>query len=156
MLSLLTLPFRLRYMESNSFCRELISCRSSWLCFQLMFAANCFSFGGGIFEIMRIAAHAETYHIMFAPHNPNDPVATAASMQVAAAAHNFAILEFWSGVLNRTDIFDLNLEITDGYFKVPTKTGLGIEIHEELLAGDAVFPRYTELSRIFLLYFTFW
>lgn len=44
------------------------------------------------------------------------------------------MLEFWSGVLNRTDIFDLDLEITDGCFKVPTKPGLGIEIHEELLA----------------------
>jgi len=89
---------------------------------------------GGISEIMRIASHAETYHIMFAPHNPNGPIATAASMQVSAAAHNFALLEFWSGVLNRTDIFDLDLEITDGCFKVPTKPGLGIEIHEELLA----------------------
>ena len=89
---------------------------------------------GGISEIMRIASHAETYHIMFAPHNPNGPIATAASMQVSAAAHNFALLEFWSGVLNRTDNFDLDLEITDGCFKVPTKPGLGIEIHEELLA----------------------
>ena len=44
------------------------------------------------------------------------------------------MLEFWSGVLNRTDIFDLDLEITDGCFKVPVKPGLGIEIREELLA----------------------
>ena len=28
----------------------------------------------------------------------------------------------------------MDLEITDGCFKVPTKPGLGIEIHEELLA----------------------
>lgn len=87
---------------------------------------------GGISEIKRIAAYAETYHIMFAPHNPNGPVATAASMQVAAAMHNFAILEFWSGVYNRTDLFDLDLTVTDGYFNLPTKPGLGIEIHEEL------------------------
>ncbi len=85
---------------------------------------------GGITEIRRMAAYAETYHIKFAPHNPNGPVATAASIAVAAATQNFSILEFHAGVYNRSDIYDFDLTARDGYFSLPERPGLGIELDE--------------------------
>lgn len=88
---------------------------------------------GGISEIRRIASYAETYHIGFAPHNPNGPLATAASIQVALSTQNFAILEFSSLIYRFEDIFSLDLKPVDGYFKAPTAPGLGIEIDESKL-----------------------
>src|SRR5947209_981070 len=49
---------------------------------------------GGISEVRRISAAAETYHITVAPHNPYGPVSTAACVQLAAAIPNFLILEY--------------------------------------------------------------
>lgn len=88
---------------------------------------------GGISEIRKIAYMAEPYLIKFAPHSPNGPVATAASMQVAAAMQNFDILEFAQTVYLRPEIYDIDLKPVDGYFKIPTKPGLGIELDEEAM-----------------------
>jgi galactonate dehydratase len=89
---------------------------------------------GGISEIRKIGFMAEPYLIRFAPHNPNGPVATAASIQVCAAAQNFDILEFAQTVYTRKDIFEMDLNPTDGYFALPTKPGLGIEMDESAFA----------------------
>ena len=48
---------------------------------------------GGISELRRIAAFAEIYGILLAPHNPKGPVATSASAHVCATIPNFLILE---------------------------------------------------------------
>ena len=48
---------------------------------------------GGFTEVRKIAAMAESAYIRIAPHNPNGPVATMASVQLAAAIPNFLILE---------------------------------------------------------------
>ncbi|GHU94633.1 galactonate dehydratase [Spirochaetia bacterium] len=89
---------------------------------------------GGITEIRKIAAMVEPYHIKFAPHNPNGPVATAASLQVCAATQNFDILEFASGnVYSRRDIYNIPLQAKDGYFPLPTGPGLGIDLDEKAL-----------------------
>jgi galactonate dehydratase len=89
---------------------------------------------GGISEIRKIGYMAEPYMIKFAPHSPNGPVATAASIQVAAAVQNFDILEFAQTVYLCPDIYDIDLKPVDGYFKIPTKPGLGIELDEEAFA----------------------
>jgi galactonate dehydratase len=91
---------------------------------------------GGITEIRKIAALIEPYHIRLAPHNPNGPVATAASLQVCASAQNFDILEFASGsVYARLDIVKgISFKPVDGYFELPKGPGLGIELDEEALA----------------------
>ena len=49
---------------------------------------------GGISELRKIAALAEACYVKIAPHNPNGPVATMASVHLAAAIPNFLILEF--------------------------------------------------------------
>ena len=86
---------------------------------------------GGISELRRIASHAETHNIQFAPHNPLGPVATAATIHVAAATPNFAVLEHArrSPYFERALAKPLTLE--DGHFELPTGPGLGIELDDE-------------------------
>lgn len=90
------------------------------------------SHAGGIMELKKIAAEAESRYIPFAPHNPSGPVANAATLQLAATCPNFEILEImYSDVTWRKDITDEKLEYQDGYIKIPDRPGLGIEINEE-------------------------
>ncbi len=90
------------------------------------------SHAGGISELKKIAAEAETHYIPFAPHNPSGPVANAATLQLAAACPNFCILEImYSDVDWRKDVTNEKLEYKDGYITIPDKPGLGIEINEE-------------------------
>ena len=90
------------------------------------------SHAGGIMELKKIAAEAESRYIPFAPHNPSGPVANAATLQLAASCPNFCILEImYSDVVYRKDITTESLEYKDGFMKIPDKPGLGIEINEE-------------------------
>lgn len=90
------------------------------------------SHAGGIMELKKIAAVAESYYIPFAPHNPSGPVANAATLQLAACCPNFEILEImYSDVDYRKDITNESLEYKDGYITIPDRPGLGIEINEE-------------------------
>lgn len=89
------------------------------------------SHAGGISELKKIAAEAESRYIAFAPHNPSGPVANAATLQLAACCQNFSILEImYSDVDYRKDVTNEALEYEDGYIKIPDKPGLGIEIDE--------------------------
>lgn len=90
------------------------------------------SHAGGIMELKKIAAEAESRYIPFAPHNPSGPVANAATLQLAASCPNFCILEImYSDVEYRKDITTESLEYKDGFMKIPDRPGLGIEINEE-------------------------
>ena len=90
------------------------------------------SHAGGISELKKIAAEAESRYIPFAPHNPSGPVANAATLQLAASCPNFSILEImYSDVDYRCDITNEQLVYHDGFIKIPDKAGLGIEIHEK-------------------------
>ena len=90
------------------------------------------SHAGGIMELKKIAAEAESRYIPFAPHNPSGPVANAATLQLAATCPNFCILEImYSDVEWRKDVVNESLEYKDGYITIPDKPGLGIEINEE-------------------------
>ena len=90
------------------------------------------SHAGGIMELKKIAATAESEYIAFAPHNPSGPVANAATLQLAACCPNFCILEImYSDVAYRKDITDEQLEYSDGRIKIGDKPGLGVELNEE-------------------------
>ncbi|KAG4425539.1 hypothetical protein IFR04_001236 [Cadophora malorum] len=94
---------------------------------------------GGISEIRRIAALAETYDVAIAPHCPLGPIALAANVQVAATAANFVIQEMSLGIHYNAGSQDLtsythNPEVWNvegGYIKLMQGPGLGIEIDEE-------------------------
>ncbi len=101
------------------------------------------SHAGGILELKKIAAVADTYYIPFAPHNPSGPVANAATLQVAACCPNFTILEImYSDVPWRKDVTNESLEYKDGYITIPDKPGIGIEINEEACLQHPYEPHY--------------
>ena len=90
------------------------------------------SHAGGIMELKKIAAIAESNYIPFAPHNPSGPVANAATLQLAACCPNFCILEImYSDVDYRKFVTDERLVYENGRIIIGDKPGLGIELNEE-------------------------
>ncbi|MBF9015195.1 MULTISPECIES: galactonate dehydratase [unclassified Oceanispirochaeta] len=111
------------------------------------------SHAGGILEVRKIAAMAETYYCKVAPHNPLGPVSLAANIQLAACTPNFLIAEHF-GMKEEWDLgegyLEIPFEVEDGYIKLTDRPGLGITVNEEMLqerafSGDWDSPRlYTE------------
>ncbi|SNT08873.1 galactonate dehydratase [Asanoa hainanensis] len=97
------------------------------------------SHAGGISEVRRIAALAETYGALFAPHCPLGPIALAASLQVAFATPNFLIQEQSMGIhyhRGGADLLDYvadpePLRIVAGHIARWDAPGLGITIDEQ-------------------------
>jgi galactonate dehydratase len=88
---------------------------------------------GGLSEARRIAAMAEAYRVALAPHNPQGPVSTAASLEFGFATPSYIICEsVHNDVPWRSDV------VSEGFFVEPkgrvvrpnTRPGLGIEINE--------------------------
>ena len=90
---------------------------------------------GGILELKKIAAIAETYGATVAPHNCSGPVATAATLQLVACTRNFLIQEIFPYEKGWHDLVYEAPEkkIKNGYIEVPRKPGLGIELNEEAI-----------------------
>jgi galactonate dehydratase len=84
---------------------------------------------GGFTAGRAIAAVAAAAQIGLAPHNPMGPVASVVGLHFAVATPNFVILEQLS---DRFDFFgqvaDTPIQMTDGYWAVPDRPGLGVEI----------------------------
>jgi galactonate dehydratase len=95
---------------------------------------------GGILELRKIAALAETYYVKVAPHNPNGPVATAASVQLAATIPNFVILELALSQPQRDLVQREGLVVTNGYIELSRRPGLGIELDHEVIAAHPYAP----------------
>ena len=96
------------------------------------------SHAGGISEVLRIAAMAEAYDVALAPHCPLGPIALASCLQVDAVAYNALIQEQSLGIHynEAADLLDYLadpsvFDYEDGFVKVPTAPGLGIELDEE-------------------------
>lgn len=97
---------------------------------------------GGLTEVKRIAAMADTHYIAVAPHNPGGPIVTLASIHLAAAIPNFLILEqmeFEQGL--RAELCDEAPLLVDGHFQLPTRPGLGTEMNAEALRARAFQPQ---------------
>ena len=89
---------------------------------------------GGILELKKIAAMAESYYVAIQPHNSNGPIATLASLQLDACVPNLAIQEFFYPYLDHyNEILTEPIEYADGYLKVPTGPGLGSDINEDAI-----------------------
>lgn len=94
---------------------------------------------GGISEVRRIAAQAETHGAALAPHCPLGPLALAASLQVDFACPNALIQEQSMGIhynSGSSELLDYVLDpsvfdFTDGYIHRPLGPGLGVEIDEQ-------------------------
>lgn len=98
------------------------------------------SHAGGITEVRKIAALAETFDVQLAPHCPSGPLTLAASLQVALATQNHLIQEMSLGIHYNEGLEVLDylvdpdpLRIRDGYIERLTGPGLGIEIDEAVV-----------------------
>jgi len=96
------------------------------------------SHAGGITECKKIISMAEAFDVAAAPHCPLGPIALAACLQVDATCHNVFIQEQSLGIHYNTgsDLLDYLTDKTvfkydNGFVKIPSGAGLGIEINEE-------------------------
>ncbi|MFC1431590.1 galactonate dehydratase [Streptacidiphilus sp. N1-3] len=100
---------------------------------------------GGISEIRRIAAQAETYDVFMAPHCPLGPIALASSLQVDFAIPNLLIQEQSLGIHYNgagSDLLDYLVDPTvfqyrDGWVDRPLGPGLGITIDTKAVESAA-------------------
>jgi galactonate dehydratase len=88
---------------------------------------------GGISELLRIAAMAETYNVQIAPHNPYGPVALAANLHACAAMPNFLILEHWRYHTFFDQVQQYGPHVVDGYVELSDKPGLGVDLNWDYL-----------------------
>ncbi len=92
---------------------------------------------GGLSEARRIAAMAEPYRVSMAPHNPQGPVSTAASLEFGFATPSYIICESVSNdVPWRDEVVSegFSLEKEGRIVRPNTRPGLGIEINETEVA----------------------
>ena len=90
---------------------------------------------GGIAETRRIAAWAESYYVLVAPHNVGGPVSTAAALHLAATTPNFKIQEHFNDFAESyvKAAAPGNPEVVDGAFALPEGAGLGVAIDEDVI-----------------------
>ena len=103
------------------------------------------SHAGGISEVRRIAAMAETYDVALAPHCPLGPVALAACLQVDFASINACLQEQSIGMAyNKGQEIDSYLRdpavfaYQNGYVPLLTSPGLGVDVDEEIVRRSQV------------------
>ena len=96
------------------------------------------SHAGGISEVTRIAALAETFGAQLAPHCPLGPISLAASLQVAFCTPNFLIQEQSRGIHYNKDADLLSylvdtepFRFVDGHARRTGQHGLGITVDED-------------------------
>jgi galactonate dehydratase len=111
--------------------RDLFAARGCEIC--QLDLTHCGGFTGG----RRIAALADAHNIALAPHNPQGPVSTAASLEFGFSQPGYIICEtVHSDVPWRGDVVEEGFEIeAKGRIVRPNEgPGLGIEINEEEVA----------------------
>ena len=97
---------------------------------------------GGITAMKKIAAIADTGYITIAPHNPNGPVCTAASIHLAASIPNFShhgggqqgnrtVRRHLRGRLGKQGLDE---------WRIPAGSGLGIDLTPEFLREYEIKP----------------
>jgi galactonate dehydratase len=94
---------------------------------------------GGITAMKKIVAMADAHYVTVAPHNPNGPVCTAASMHIATASPNFLIME--EGNRDTSDygsLFSGGWKTNLAEWPVPAGPGLGIDVPAAFVKERAV------------------
>ncbi len=91
---------------------------------------------GGLLEVKKIAATAETHSMMVAPHNVGGIVSTTAALHLMAGLRNGFLLEHFNDFVDE-DVKQVGApypEVVDGHFALPGGPGWGIELNEEYIA----------------------
>lgn len=116
-----------RLTHSTAF-RDLFARRACEVC--QLDITHC----GGFSEARRVAAIADAYRISLAPHNPQGPVSTAASLEFGFSQPSYVICEsVHADVPWREDIVQEGFVVDEITRRVSPneKPGLGVEIDEE-------------------------
>jgi galactonate dehydratase len=95
---------------------------------------------GGLSELKKIAAMAETYYVGIAPHNPYGPINTMAALHLDACTPNFLIQEGGHATWYDSVLTEPFPGQRDGYFDLPTGPGLGIAVDEDALLRQPAKP----------------
>ena len=105
------------------------------------------SHAGGITEVKKIAAMAESYDVALAPHCPLGPIALAACLNVDATSYNAVIQEQSMGIhynVGKTvlDYVDnkADFAFTDGFVELPKLPGLGVQVNKALVIEENKTP----------------
>jgi galactonate dehydratase len=95
---------------------------------------------GGIMEMRKIAALAESHYLALAPHSgaAGGPVGVAASLHVCAAIPNFLVME--GGLQRGEGLFREPLSFAGGFLELPQGPGLGFEIDPDAISARTVDP----------------
>jgi galactonate dehydratase len=94
---------------------------------------------GGISELRRIAALAETFYVPISPHDASGPVNIMAGAQVMLTVPNFYRLEARRVNLDCYNAFLREpLEVHDGALHVPRRPGLGIALDAAYLEAHQI------------------
>ncbi len=103
---------------------------------------------GGILEVRKLAAWAESYYVLVAPHNVGGAISTAAALHLAAATPNFKIQEHFNDFADAwiKQTAPGNPEVVDGYFALPQGPGLGVTLNEDIVQAH---PRQKVFFNLF-------
>jgi galactonate dehydratase len=107
---------------------------------------------GGMMATKKLAAWADAYYMLMAPHNVCGPVGTAAALHVAASTTNFKIQEhfndFADAWVKESVTGMVEVDPADGCFPLPNGPGLGVTLNEDFVAEhppqDAFFDLFAE------------
>jgi L-alanine-DL-glutamate epimerase-like enolase superfamily enzyme len=90
---------------------------------------------GGLLELKKIAAAADTYYVPVAPHNMVGPVATMASAHLCASVPNFLVLEYQLGDVPWIDeLLTHPVPVREGHLDLPERPGLGFALDHAAVA----------------------
>lgn len=103
---------------------------------------------GGLQEMLRTADEFARRGVQFSPHNPTGPICHAASLQVAAAAGAFDMLEVQ---FDESPLFDDLVDkafgpVVDGHCQLPRGPGLGTQLCATRLQAHASAPAYVVVA----------
>ncbi len=101
------------------------------------------SHAGGLTEVKKIAAMAESYDVALAPHCPLGPIALASCLNVDATCYNAVIQEQSMGIHYNVgkSVLDYvenqaDFEFSDGFVQLPRLPGLGVAVNRELVLAE--------------------
>ncbi|TSD58410.1 galactonate dehydratase [Aeromicrobium piscarium] len=96
---------------------------------------------GGVAELKRIAALAESYGVAVAPHNPLGPVATAVNVHIGLSTPNLLIQEVMRvDVPWRQEVVTGELAVVGPSVGLPSASGIGVEVDEDAAARHPYAP----------------
>jgi galactonate dehydratase len=105
---------------------------------------------GGVSEMKKIAAMAEAHFVDLAPHHGNGEVTTYASLHVDFCSPNCVVQERPRHTALAAELHGEVLEIENGYARLPTRPGLGLDLDENVAARHPYVAEYELRNRAHL------